>query len=326
MWSRGTMALIMEFSTTCKPAGQTQRYSWEDPNMAKHTCLLDNTLSSSAVNILLVSCHESSSINRQGQVTAGCKTRVVCARALCQSYDWTLCLTIIIPFPPHLICGLIISVAALTERFIDNSSGVNGCVCVCVRVFLCPIVRWCVRVMMWHQAAISAPTSGSFLSRLTQSPFTPDPRGIFSFFPFFLSCLLSKYLLGTPDTSLRGRSTLNALRALTSKPAAFPPIGVAPSPFVACSRIALNNLCENEWNKYYHWFEVNLRSSETKVNRDITSSTATVFVAFSICCYQAEVHSSSIRQQRHWSFKNQCTLRPNLEGKQLETAVLGGTI
>lgn len=111
----------------------------------------------------------------------------------------------------------------------------------------------------------------------------------FSFFsPFVLSCLLSEYLLGTPDTSLRGLSTLNALRALTSKPAAFPPIGVAPSPLVACSRIALNNLGDrNEWNKYHHPFEVNLRISETKVNRDITSSAATVCAAFSIWCYQA---------------------------------------
>lgn len=325
MWSRGTMALIMEFSTTCKPAGQTQRYSWEDPNMAKHTCLLDNTLSSSAVNILLVSCHESSSINRQGQVTAGCKTRVVCARALCQSYDWTLCLTIIIPFPPHLICGLIISVAALTERFIDNSSGVNGCVCVCACLPLPNCALVCARDDVASGSNISSNLWFISLPAHSITIYTWSSGHLF-FFPFFLSCLLSKYLLGTPDTSLRGRSTLNALRALTSKPAAFPPIGVAPSPFVACSRIALNNLCENEWNKYYHWFEVNLRSSETKVNRDITSSTATVFVAFSICCYQAEVHSSSIRQQRHWSFKNQCTLRPNLEGKQLETAVLGGTI
>lgn len=32
MWSRGTMALIMEFSTTCKPAGRTQTCSWENPN------------------------------------------------------------------------------------------------------------------------------------------------------------------------------------------------------------------------------------------------------------------------------------------------------
>lgn len=96
------------------------------------------------------------------------------------------------------------------------------------------------RARMSHRAAISAPTSGSFLSPLTQSPFTPDPRGTNP--PLHPSCLLSKYLLGTPDTSLRGLSTLNALRALTSKPAAFPPMGVAPSPLVACSRIALNNL------------------------------------------------------------------------------------
>lgn len=81
----------------------------------------------------------------------------------------------------------------------------------------------------------------------TQSPFTPDPQSTICA-PAFLSFILlfyfhsSQYLLGTPETSLRGLSTLNALRALTSKPAAFPPIGVAPSPFVACSKIALNNL------------------------------------------------------------------------------------
>lgn len=69
-------------------------------------------------------------------------------------------------------------------------------------------------------------------------------------FLFFLYVFISlslgfhsaKYLLGTPETSLSGLSTLNALSALTSKPAAFPPIGVAPSPLVACSKIALNNL------------------------------------------------------------------------------------
>lgn len=254
----------------------------------KKPCLLDNTLSSSAVNTLLVSCHETSSINRQGQVTVACQTRVGCARAQWKLHDpqmQTLCLTIIIPFLSPLVCGLIISAAAVTERFIDNSSGARVCVCMSNCASL--------RAHMWHQAAISAPTSGSFLSQLTQSPFTPAPQGnlflFFSFFPpFVLSCFLSEYLLGTPDTSLRGLSTLNALRALTSKPAAFPPIGVAPSPLVACSRIALNNLGDrNEWNKYHHPLEVNVRISETKVNRDITSSTATVCAAFSTWCYQA---------------------------------------
>lgn len=108
----------------------------------KKPCLLDNTLSSSAVNTLLVSCHETSSINRQGQVTVACQTRVGCARAQWKLHDpqmQTLCLTIIIPFLSPLVSGLIISAAAVTERFIDNSSG--ACVCVCA----CPIVRRCVR-------------------------------------------------------------------------------------------------------------------------------------------------------------------------------------
>lgn len=104
----------------------------------KKPCLLDNTLSSSAVNTLLVSCHETSSINRQGQVTVACQTRVGCARAQWKLHDpqmQTLCLTIIIPFLSPLVCGLIISAATVTERFIDNSSGAR--VCVCVHVQLC---------------------------------------------------------------------------------------------------------------------------------------------------------------------------------------------
>lgn len=52
--------------------------------------------------------------------------------------------------------------------------------------------------------------------------------------------------LGTPDTNLKGLNTLKARSAFTSKSAAFPPIGVPPSPFVACSNIALNNLWERE--------------------------------------------------------------------------------
>lgn len=51
-----------------------------------------------------------------------------------------------------------------------------------------------------------------------------------------------QYSLGTPETSLRGLRTLKALRALTSKPAALPPMAVSASPLVACSRMALNNL------------------------------------------------------------------------------------
>ncbi|TNN65169.1 hypothetical protein EYF80_024576 [Liparis tanakae] len=82
-----------------------------------------------------------------------------------------------------------------------------------------------------------------FCPNSPKSPFTPEPHslGFLSFILFFLF-RGSRYLLGTPETSLRGLSTLNALRALTSKPAAFPPIGVPPSTLVACSKIALNNL------------------------------------------------------------------------------------
>lgn len=111
-----------------------------------------------------------------------CQTRVGCARAQWKLHDpemQTLCLTIIIPFLSPLVCRLIISAAAVTERFIDNSSGV--CVCACMSN--CASLR----AHMWHQAAISAPSSGSFLSQLTQSPFTPAPQGnfFFSFFFFF---------------------------------------------------------------------------------------------------------------------------------------------
>lgn len=146
-------------------------------------------------------------------------------------------------------------------------------------VFLCPIVRRCVRTCGIRQRYQLQPLVHFSPSSLNHHLHLILGAPFLFFLPlsFFLSCLLSKYLLGTPDTSLRGLSTLNALRALTSKPAAFPPIGVAPSPLVACSKIALNNLCHrNEYNKYYHPFKVNLRISDTKVNRDITSSTATV--------------------------------------------------
>lgn len=52
------------------------------------------------------------------------------------------------------------------------------------------------------------------------------------------------YLLGTPDTSRRGRSTRKALSAFTSNPAPFPPRALAPSALVACSKIALKSLEE----------------------------------------------------------------------------------
>lgn len=54
------------------------------------------------------------------------------------------------------------------------------------------------------------------------------------------------YLLGTPDTSLKGRSTRNALSAFTSNPAPFPPRAFAPSALVACSKIALKSLEERK--------------------------------------------------------------------------------
>lgn len=54
------------------------------------------------------------------------------------------------------------------------------------------------------------------------------------------------YLLGTPDTSLRGRSTRKALSAFTSNPAPFPPRALAPSALVACSKIALKSLEERK--------------------------------------------------------------------------------
>lgn len=50
------------------------------------------------------------------------------------------------------------------------------------------------------------------------------------------------YLLGTPDTSRKGRSTRKALSAFTSNPAPFPPRALAPSALVACSKIALKSL------------------------------------------------------------------------------------
>ena len=54
------------------------------------------------------------------------------------------------------------------------------------------------------------------------------------------------YLLGTPDTSRRGRSTRNALSAFTSNPAPFPPRALAPSALVACSKMALKSLQEKK--------------------------------------------------------------------------------
>lgn len=103
------------------------------------------------------------------------------------------------------------------------------------------------------QASILAPDCSSFLALFTQSPFTPDPdsrppflpsshHSLPPFFPSSHHSLRPSHSLGTPETSLRGRRTLKALRALTSKPAALPPMAVSPSPLVACSRMALNNL------------------------------------------------------------------------------------
>lgn len=69
-----------------------------------------------------------------------CQTRVGCARAQWKLHDpemQTLSLTIIIPFLSPLVCRLIISAAAVTERFIDNSSGACVSACVCVHVQLC---------------------------------------------------------------------------------------------------------------------------------------------------------------------------------------------
>lgn len=54
---------------------------------------------------------------------------------------------------------------------------------------------------------------------------------------------LTSDLLGTPDTSRRGRNTRKALRAFTSKPPDLPPEWVPPSAsLVNCSKMTLNNL------------------------------------------------------------------------------------
>lgn len=60
-------------------------------------------------------------------------------------------------------------------------------------------------------------------------------------------------LLGTPDTSRRGRNTRNARRALTSKPPDdLPPEVACPSTFstlvVTCSKTTLNKLYSNKTN------------------------------------------------------------------------------
>lgn len=57
---------------------------------------------------------------------------------------------------------------------------------------------------------------------------------------------IDKNLLGTPDTSRRGRNTRKALRAFTSKPPDLPPEWLSPSAsLVNCSKITLNNLEKN---------------------------------------------------------------------------------
>lgn len=51
------------------------------------------------------------------------------------------------------------------------------------------------------------------------------------------------HLLGTPDTSLSGLSTLNARSAFTSKPPGFPPVcGTSPGRPGPCSSSTLNSL------------------------------------------------------------------------------------
>lgn len=105
-------------------------------------------------------------------------------------------------FPLFWPVGLLISAVTNTDRLTDNSSTARTIwvsdnstrglcvwefVCVCIYVSLC-VDCMCVR----HPAAISAPICCSFLTPLTQSPFTPDPQGIHSsFFLFSLSLFLS---------------------------------------------------------------------------------------------------------------------------------------
>lgn len=128
-----------------------------------------------------------------------CKTRVGCAHALCKSYDpemQTLCLTIIIPFPPPLVCGLIISAAAITERFIDNSSGAS--VSACVRVQLCVAV--CAHVASGSNIGskpllhFSPSSLNHHLHLILGAPF------LFFFFLSFLhvSCPSTYWVLQTP--------------------------------------------------------------------------------------------------------------------------------
>lgn len=120
----------------------------------------------------------------------------------------------------------------------------NG-VCMCVRASAPGLI--CVTVpekeiKLRYQLQLAVHFSLSSLNRLshlipTALPFLLPPLTR-SFLPFHNP----GHSLGTPETSLRGRRTRKALSALTSKPAALPPMAVSPSPLVACSRMALNNL------------------------------------------------------------------------------------
>lgn len=75
---------------------------------------------------------------------------------------------------------------------------------------------------------------------------------------------ISQHLLGTPETSRRGRSTRKARRALTSNPPGLPPCpciegwGTSPSPspfssLVNSSKTTLKSLSENKGRNAHYW-------------------------------------------------------------------------
>ena len=116
----------------------------------------------------------------------------------------TLCLTIIIPFPPILASELINSAAAVTERFIDNSSGasVSACMRVCVCVCVSAFVQLCVAACT-HVASGSNISSNLWFISLPAHSIAIYTWSLGHLFFFFLSsslvfCPSTYWVLQTP--------------------------------------------------------------------------------------------------------------------------------
>lgn len=88
------------------------------------------------------------------------------------------------------------------------------------------------------------------------------------------------YLLGTPDTSRKGRNTRKARSALTSNPAPLPPIEFTPSALVACSKIALKSLGWKKMERGNKWLVDSMDKNKRKK----------IYCSFLIYCIYCKEH------------------------------------